>query len=492
MKSFYDTNVLGAIALKSKLVLVVIIGLGICLCVVQVETDETTMSLWRKVDIPDSAAYPLQAPVLVEEFVIWHSFNDSALNLFNLPNKTLIRHVWLHGTLVQWTARLYENQLYLFWRTTDDHLWTAVLNAEGQQLTAPISISGEKVTDFRVSRLKSGLIAVVWQTGRELHLSLIDSAGRPRPPVILLPESDEFAIHQDHVVWRSGNNLFMGLLHFDQPEARLTPELTIESFQLASDEMLANLQIFQTETNRIVTWGISSVIQPDIETYRGVLLPLEGLTEPVPFQISLPNNEPLRWATVSDSQLVTAAHINQKWQPIIINFGVTGAEGYQLIEGDEILASPPVVHDKHAGWVTIDDKGLPVLYMTTLDTRYTATQDDENALQDSIKHGLKKSYLGLAWLILPALGLYFLPQLEAVALASYWFSKAIFSFGMFDMPPTGILLLESHTASTTVALAMITMMAFTMSLGRFPSKIRWAIYFLTDALLTIAFFGAVA
>ncbi len=469
-------------SLKYGLLNTLILIVGTVLCLLQAQPNKAD-SDWRVVSLPTPTAHPLRAAIILEDFVVWQRFDSNALCFFNLQDNTPQCHRWLHGTLVQWTAQLLDNRIYLVWRTDNNALYTAVLNDRAEQLTAPILISNAVVTDFRVTDYQG--LMVLWQSGRTLSLSKVDAEGRPRPPVELLTPLDDFAVVHDSVVWRDNDTLWMGVLDFSQARPTLTPALSLDTFKLAPDEMLATLHIFLSETHRVIVWGISHVMQPDAELYQGVLLPIDGLADPIPFQITLPENAPTRWANPTpEGGLTMAAFIDGKWQTITLNFGANGTQGFQIIEGAAALASAPMVAGDHAAWITLDEHQMPILYVTTRDERYGQAPDDTLPQEERIIAGLEKSYLALAWLLLPAIAAYFFPSLESAALAAYWVSKVIFSFGIFAAAPVIL--------TPLAAFGLIHILAVGVRLvgwGSTPLKIRWGAYFLTDALLTFALFA---
>ncbi|MBZ0307544.1 MAG: hypothetical protein K8I82_15870, partial [Anaerolineae bacterium] len=359
-------------------------------------------------------------------------------------------------------------------------LWVALLTPEGQQQTAPIPVTSEPVSDFRADFYDNKL-SILWQTHQQINMSHIDRAGRPHPATLLVERAEEFAFMGNMMVWQENNSLFVGEIN------ALENRFPISSFSLRPDEILSTLQIILTDTNRVIVWGITQVMRPDVETYAGVSLPAEGFAEPVPFQILLPENPPLRWAAVSGHNLLLAAYLDQKWQTVQLVFGGNSPQGFQVIAGAEVLASPPVAAGQHTAWVTLDKQGLPQLYLTTLDSGLGKPVENQKLIKNPVWNGLKNSYRAGLWFILPALAFLLTRRLETV-LAGYWFSKAVLSFGLFDHQP---LYFFSPFNNIVYTLVIITLLALGVRFIGWPKTPRfWGSYFLTDALLTFAIFGA--
>ncbi len=480
MTSFYPTTVLQTIVLKygTKLVNGFIIGAGIILCALQVKTPP--ISPWRVINLHDDSAYPLQMPALFENFIVWRPFEENTLLYENFRTQTFYRYDWLHGNPVQWSVHLSDDQLYLVWRTEDNRLWVALLTPDGEQLTAPIPVASENVSDFRAAFYENDLF-IVWQADQQLNMSRIDRAGRPRPAVILVERAEKFAFAGNTLAWQENNSLYAGEIN------ALENRFPISTFSLKPDEILSTLQIVLTDTNRVIVWGVTQVMRPDVEIYAGVTLPADGFADPIPFQIVLPENPPLRWAAVSGQKLLLAAYLDKKWQPVQLAFGENGPTGFQVIEGAEVLASPPSAAGLHVAWATLDKQGLPSLYLTTLDSYLGKSVESPKQVKNPVWNGLKNSYRMGIWFILPVFA-FLLTQRIDVTLAGYWLNKAIVSFGLFDRQPTYFF---PPFNNVVYALLIITLLALVVRYIGWPkTPIAWSSYFLTDALLTFAVFGA--
>ncbi|KAB2902934.1 MAG: hypothetical protein F9K27_15120 [Anaerolineae bacterium] len=490
MTSFYPTNVLRTIVLKyrTKLTNGFIIGIGIILCALQVNTEKSLISPWRVVDIPENSIYPGQPPALFEDFILWHPFGEDALNYYHFSSQQYHHHDWLRGTLNQWSALFENDQIFLVWRTQDNRLWVALLSAAGEQLTAPILISSENITDFRTTFIENNLV-VLWQVDRQLKMSFIDGAGRSHPAETLMGSADDFALEGKTIVWRENDRLYVGELTVSAVENKTS----ISAFTLQADESLTNLHILLNETHRIILWGKTQVMRPDVETYTGVLLPKDDFADLTPFQIMLPNNPPLRWATVSGKTLVMAAYLDKKWQPIQIDFGENGPLGFQIVSGAEVLASPPTANGSRVAWATLDEKALPRLYLAALDIGKRQSEKNTLSAKAAIMQGLKNSYRMLGWLILPLLILTAgvkRPNPESLALASYWLSKMILPFGMFDRQPDYFSAPLNNVLVVLLTVTLIALITAHPGWNIIPVRPRWAIYFLIDSLLTFAILGA--
>lgn len=99
----------------------------------------------------------------------------------------------------------------------------------------------------------------------------------------------------------------------------------------------------------------------------------------------------------------------------------------------------------------------------------------------------------LGWLILPLLILTAgvkRPNPESLALASYWLSKMILPFGMFDRQPDYFSAPLNNVLVVLLTVTLIALITAHPGWNIIPVRPRWAIYFLIDSLLTFAILGA--
>ena len=488
---------------------VVILVVGITLSAQQVPPKVVeTISPWRIVNsLAPEPAQPLAVPALLDNAIIWRPLGSSELVYSHLDRSQTRRYDWLRGLPLRWQAQHSETEIFLSWLTESETLWTAILSAEGEQITAPIEIASQNVSDFQTVITEQDALVVFWTADDALGMRLVDRRG-PRLVNNLLPDVKHFAVRKTsgqhlQIAWVNGEGVLqLGEIDLkgDLLTEAITNTTTLNAFSLPllGEGWLSSLELLTVEDTSIVIWGITAAQQPDQERYSLATI-TPGSTEYA--SLSLGDDVSLRWARSHSTrpQLAIAANIGNQWQPTLITFDTHGAFNVQTVEGAEVTASSIAAYDEHIAWVTLDSLAAPQLYVTTLDERYgnvqTATRDV--AWQTAIQEGLATGYLAILWLILP-IGLFLRlggeMKVFAGAQLAYWLAKTVLPLGVFSMYPLALdgLGIASPFVLTSLALLAINacaaLIAYT-SLDKIPITLKHATYFLTDALLTFAIFA---
>jgi len=485
--------------------LFILIGITLCAARVPSVSPPPTASPWRVVALPATPAQPLHPPVVLDHALIWRPLGSSALVYSSLDGATTHRYDWLRGIPLQWSAHTTEDQIYLTWRTPEGVLWGAILSPNGEQQSAPIEYATVGADFFQSTLLPNGLLGVAWRDERSLYLRTVQRGGQSLPPVRLAQNVDDFSLTPINgntlfIAWRDGAKLFLGEVPLDEnwQALPLTEVQPIPEFSLAADAWLASLVVFHNDAQRLIVWGIGNATHPSTETFGGVWLPLQSRAAPQFFTLLLPNNPPLRWAGAGDDgRLVLAARLGANWQPVRVEFGATGAASLQMVDGAAQTGGAAAFKGDHFAWVTLNPLGEPLLYATTLDPRFGVLPAPSTPTdwQATLRRGLGRSPYLLLWLILPVVVAWLLRGRSLVlpaVVAAYWLSKLILPLGVFASYPT-LLGRGSPFLAAWVALFLISRVAAMVAYigwGNTPATIRHAAYFLTDAALTFAIFGA--
>ena len=266
-----------AIALRyaSQLLAAITILIGISVCSLRIPARESTVSAtnpWRIVTLEsmqNQAAQPLHPPVLLDDALIWRKPGDSALTYTRLDASAEYRLDWLRGIPVQWSALESNDQIFLIWRTISQDLWVALLSSEGEQMTAPVEMARESVTDFHAALLNRNALVVAWLEGDSLQIRAVDASGRPHPTIMLQDNVKQFAFTASRdafiAVWQTGDSLFTAPVTFNS-DLLVIPDdntQTLASFILPPDAWLARLEILQnTEQYPVILLGLYTAAPP--------------------------------------------------------------------------------------------------------------------------------------------------------------------------------------------------------------------------------------
>lgn len=513
LKQLYPISSWRAIAPHNKAQFLTcgIVLIGIIICAVQVPPPSPAAlpSRWRIVTLaqPGDAAQPLAPPVVLEKGVIWRPLGEDALIFSDLAGKVRRRYDWLRGVPLRWLADQSPTQIYLTWQTSEGVLWVALLNPEGEQLTAPIEVANH-AEDFKTVLLDDGRLICLFIENGTLLLRPIDPKGRPMPSLVLETgvKSVAAAAHNNqlYLAWQTGNTLFAGRLTLDQAAAAPTIQdrLPITDFALPAYGWLSSLLVLlPSDQQEIILWGFGTAAQPDTETYQGVMLPAQNAAAPQFFTLARPHAPLLRWAQTDQEnrQVTLAAHIGGEWQAAFLNFDANGVQGYQLINGAAVTGSPIGMRGMTLSWVTLDSQAQPRLYVTTLDPRFGQSPPTEEPphWREEVRKGIANSPYLVLWLIAPlTVGLFGRrhPYRLPLTTAAYWLGKGLIPLGLFSAYPLALqslgiaspfFLSGSTLAGITFAAALVAVIGW----ERTPLPVRYAAYWLTDAFLTFAIFG---
>lgn len=495
-----------AIALKYQWGLLggLMVGMGILLCLTQFSAGESASAeaVWLPIPLTQEQAQPLQSIALLPDSVLWRPLGSSQLVYQRLDGSVTLRYDWLRGIPLQWQLLPTGTQSYFLWRTLEGDLWVALLSPAGAQLTAPIEVAKGEVKQFGAVLTTEDEVTVAWIQGDALQARHINAQARPLTAVTLANEVQQLAItiesnRQVVLAWQSEGRLWLGQLDPTQLPYQPTTPLPISELTLGVDDWVSRLLVGQVESALTLVWGVTSAAQPQQEHYQGLVLPQDDLTSPIAFDISIPAASGTRWATLNGQQLTLAANLSQGWQPVVIGLGATGPQGYQVIAGPPVDASPVANTGQTLVWVTLDEAQNPQLVAQTLNTSWgEVSASSQPSTQAIIEEGLSTIPMALFWLIAPCLVAVFTrqrPYQLAAMLGAYWIGKALLPIGFWEAYPA---ILSSWGGESRLwvggILIGISLLAGGMGMlgwGKSPQPMRHAAYFLTDLLLTCAILG---
>lgn len=451
-------------------------------------------------------AQPLTPPRILGDLLLWRQVNDRGVRFTDLISQETIYHDWLLGTPTRWEIAQHGDNLTLSWQLNNGVLYIAALDAQGQQLLAPIEIADE-VAQHNLITVNRSWVALVWRTDSgEVWSTLIDRDGLPRSAVNLLRDVDEYAARDmNGMVWRQQNSLRYDLFDLDLGRSQLL--LTGSQTQLADLSPVEGTWLDGLWFREpYVIWGVASQQTPDVRAFFA--LKIDAPTEIVP--LTLPDNIPLRWLSLgpNPAQLYLTAFIDGIWQPIRANISANGIRQFDILPLPAADASPIAANNDYLAWVQLDTVGQPSLIVATP----SAVQEDfgepyiteapppiQPTWQAGLRHGLRSSYRALTWLILPFFILLLRPLTPAtglVSLGGYWLAKNLISFGIFDtLSPQLIAVgLASPMLLGLLSFVGIQIIASVLVVWGWrrgtPLKIRVMYWFAIDAWLTWAIFSS--
>jgi hypothetical protein len=498
-----------AIALKYKWqsLNLVIVLLGVALCAAQWPSEATLIPLspWRQVKLTQEAVQPLHPPVWIDSALLWRPLGAAVLVYQSLDGQVIHRYDWLRGTPIQWQALVSPAHTYLMWRTLEGALWVALLSPTGEQLTAPVVIAEREVEAFTAVLTPQGEISLAWGQGGAWQARPIDSQARPLPSVNITEQADQMTLAVDAagqvvIFWQSQGDLWQAQLDPTQRPYQLANRRLLGQVSLTEQEWVSSVDATALEGDSMaLLWGISHASAPDQARYQGLIL--SGQTDPLAFDLTIPDITALRWADLSGDQVALAAKIEGQWRAALLGLGGRGPQGYQLLPGPAVTASPIAYHDQSLAWITLDAAQNPRLVIQTLNPAWGELNYAEPArpgLRNVLEAGLQNAPYGLVWLIAPAL-LYGLtlgrPYGPSVALGVYWLGKALLAGGLWTTYPP---ILSAWGLDSGVIGGLALLLAAsglagllgTVGWGQTPHPLRHAAYCLTDWLLTCAILGA--
>jgi hypothetical protein len=476
--------------------LVILVGIIFCASRIPQKPAPEPASPWRIITSPEEAfAQPLHAPVLLDDAIIWRPLGEDSLIYTTLDGSREMEYDWLIGTPLQWTAHAAGAVRHLSWRTVEGQLYNAVLSPEGEQLTAPVQVT-ERTADFETLSLAGGNLLVVWRQDSALWARLVDSEGRPLAPAQIQAPVEDFALGDGpSLAWVSGGELFAAPLEVSGAVPTLGTSQQIAAFEVPEEAWLSSLFFARVRISRLLIWGFGQADQPDVETYQGAFVSGGEWT----FSLDLP----ARWASPSAAgdQLVLAVLVEDEWRQAILDLRNNALE--ILRELPPATGGLPAMRGETIAWVSLDEQAAPSLTIRTQNPAWgtpiatNSVASSEN-WRDALREGLEASPWGLIWLAAPLLSLEWLRGQErwyemSLALALYWVGKAGLSFDLFSGYPS--LFNEWEIASPfgfgVLVLVLINLTAALIGYtgwGDTPVRVRYAAYFLTDALLTFLIF----
>ena len=486
--------------------IVIVIGVAVLAAAIPAKEPIVPLSPWRRVDLGAADAQPLATPAVLPDAVIWRPLGDSALIYSHLSGNPQHRHDWLRGIPDRWMAWAAPNAIHMVWRDLFGQLWSAVLTPNGEQITAPIEIATGEVAEFFVIPLRDDRYGIFYRVNDTVSARVVSVDGRPLSAQFVRNGVAQFAVTgaEDtiHMAWREDNQLFAGQISLSA-NLLLIPdeaERLVTRFDLSPDAWVSSLNTLLVDDMPAVMWGISDSATPDRERYEGLILSDSEESSGQPFDLTLPDASGLRWAYIHQNRVTLSARINAAWRPVLVEMSAQGPQGFQVIDGPPATGGPVGFWDDHFAWVTVDTEGQPQIYATTLDATFGELSLPEDALtgRAALREGLRASPRLMLWLLAPIFvliyrqGWWYAPPLATgLYLAGKWF----ISYGLFDVYPATLTDVGLRSGFLTGFLGLLAIQMAALGVGyigwgRTPILVRHFGYFLTDAVLTFAIFGA--
>lgn len=518
----------------------IIVLIGIILTASQVEVNNTQPSLAN--DLVDfsktyTSVSSLEAPALLGNAIIWHPASEDVLVYERLDGKSdPIRYEWVIGNPHDWQViqASEDNDQHLIWLNTDLQLWRSEINANGEQILAPILIDAFDVLDFGGATLSDGVSLIWWQAlngvKKSIHILVLDQWGRPLNEQTLLEDADQFALSvqvgQARIAWIDVSNVDdESILHYvERPIDTLlgVEDIQVEEgdFSIPTDdgEWIESLHLQANSEEISLIWGIMNIDSPDNTRFQGVTWESNNAPEATNiFEIQLNDGDTkLRWMGRVNSQqpapdtlFAVNAYLDEKWQAILVDIGDKGVLSYEIIDGLPANASAPHIWiDENgsmtASWATIQHEKIlqhvisnqPDLIAQQVSE---ASNNKEGFGETLLKLILRLPY-GILWLILP-IGMLMsfernrlvVPSLQIVLiLIVYWLGKALIHGDVLNSPP-GFDYTDQDSVRVGVALGSSALVAGAIAQRIWNMEIDWQtvlmVFLVGDIAMTFLIFS---
>ena len=519
----------------------IIVLIGIILTASQVEVNSTQPSLandrsdwFSKTYTPVSS---LETPALLGNAIIWHPAGEDALVYERLDGESdPIRYEWVVGNPHDWQMIQASegNDQHLIWLNTELQLWRSEINANGEQILAPILIDAFDVLDFGGVALSDGVSLIWWQAlngvKKSIYILVLDQWGRPLNEQTLLEDADQFALSvqvgQARIAWIDVSNVDdESILHYvERPIDTLfgVEDIQVEegdfSIPMDDGEWIESLHLQANSEEISLIWGIMNIDSPDNTRFQGVTWESNNAPEATNiFEIQLNDGDTkLRWMGRVNSQqpapdtlFAVNAYLDEKWQAILVDIGDKGVLSYEIIDGLPANASAPHIWiDENgsmtASWATIQHEKIlqhvisnqPDLIAQQVSE---ASNNKEGFGETLLKLILRLPY-GILWLILP-IGMLMsfernrlvVPSLQIVLiLIVYWLGKALIHGDVLNSPP-GFDYTDQDSVRVGVALGSSALVAGAIAQRIWNMEIDWQtvlmIFLIGDIAMTFLIFS---
>ncbi len=495
---------LRTIALKSRVVLAInLVGALLFAGVYAIQTSPPdTSRTWQPAPLPPTTAAhpprPLDTPVILADGLLWRAVDG--LRFAAWDGATTQHYTWVQGIPVDWDVVPGQAVQHLFWRTEQDDLWHARLDAAGRQLSAPFALVNGRAGAFAGMALAEDEALVLWIDSQSgvLEARRIGSGGRVFPSATLAEGVEVFAVSRPsatlptllpRVAWVSANTLFSARLDADDLSLTDIQQHQTWPSDVAATEL--SVWVLQTEDAYALIWGARDPQRPDATLYEAMSVISQGTRHDVwPFSQAIPQ----RWATpaADSARLALTLWQNGVWLPTWVALTPDGTFARQTIPTTQpVNGGPPHMNETRLVWTTFDGRSTDLVL-------YRPQVVQPPPLGPALAEALPGAWRALAWLMLPGLVAWRMGQQPAawpVALGIFWGVGLVYLLGAGRMPMSDVLwaLGVTNLAGYFVTLGLLQLIAAGLSYTARPGisiGVRQGTYLLTLAIMTCAIFHA--